>query len=189
MFSLKFVLVSAWILSLMAFRSFNPIRARSLEVKRLVLFSEMKESLMSIDELKSELEMRGVDYSDCISKNELVDRLIECRTMGKANPELLNQFKDNLERGDYEMNEIDDDVLDQAVAKDGSLPGGLSKDMMKAMSSDPQIMEMLKDPKMQEIMFAVMQGGPDAIKKYMADPDTITILEKLSGIMSKITKK
>jgi hypothetical protein len=47
---------------------------------------------MSVDELKSELDMRGVKYDDCISKNELVDRLISTRLVGTANVDILEQF-------------------------------------------------------------------------------------------------
>lgn len=124
---------------------------------------------MSIDEIKAELELRGVDYQDCISKNELVQRLVETRVSGKANPDILKSMQTQ-SSNDILISELDDDVLDQATAKDGNLPGGMSKDMLKALSGDPEIMRMLKDPKMQDIMGAVMTGGPDAIKKYLSDP-------------------
>ena len=38
------------------------------------------------------------------------------------------------------------------------LQGGLPPEMAKALASDPEIMQMLKDKKMQEIMSAVMEG-------------------------------
>ena len=38
---------------------------------------------MTIDEIKSELEMRGVDCSDCVSRQELVQKLEETRVLGK----------------------------------------------------------------------------------------------------------
>ena len=53
---------------------------------------KMREKLMSIDELKAELELRGVDFKDCFSKSELVNRLIESRVVGKANPDILDKF-------------------------------------------------------------------------------------------------
>ena len=52
----------------------------------------MRERLMSIDELKAELELRGVDFKDCFSKSELVNRLIESRVAGKAIPDILDKF-------------------------------------------------------------------------------------------------
>lgn len=52
----------------------------------------MRERLMSIDELKAELELRGVDFKDCFSKSELVNRLIESRVAGRANPDILDKF-------------------------------------------------------------------------------------------------
>lgn len=63
--------------------------------------------------------------------------------------------------------------MQQIRANDGNLPGGLSPKMVKAMSSDPKIMMILQDKKMQEMMTAIMTKGPDAIKKYMADPGNI----------------
>jgi hypothetical protein len=82
------------------------------------------EYLMSVDELKSELEMRGVSYDDCISKNELLDRLIQSRADGKASPDILKQFN-SLDENSVPPEAFDDEeIMSQAVAKDGSLPGG-----------------------------------------------------------------
>lgn len=52
---------------------------------------------MSIDELKAELDLRGVDYKDCFSKSELVARLIETRASGKADPSILENFNKNIQ--------------------------------------------------------------------------------------------
>lgn len=59
--------------------------------------SRISENLMSIDELKAELDLREVDYKDCFSKSELVNRLIESRVSGKANPDILKQFNSSLQ--------------------------------------------------------------------------------------------
>lgn len=45
--------------------------------------------------------------------------------------------------------------------------GGMSPNMMKALASDPEIIRMLRDKKMQDIMSAVMTGGPAAMKKVL----------------------
>eukprot|EP01036_Dinobryon_divergens_P022051 gene22051-30285_t len=143
---------------------------------------------MSIDELKAELELRGVDFKDCFSKSELVNRLIESRVAGKANPDILEKFnsvKDDV----IDMNTIDSNVFDDISAQDGGLPGGLPKEMIKALAGDKEIMNMLKDPKMQDIMKAVMTGGPTAMKKYLSDPDAIALLQRLSKAMAKATEK
>lgn len=140
---------------------------------------------MSIDDLKSELEMRGVDYSECTSKQELVNKLIASRATGVANAdnvfEKFNEFKD------IEVTEemLDSELVKDAVADDGTLPGGLPPDLMKALASDPEIMSFLREPKMQEIMKAVMGGGPDALKKYMSDPDAIRMLDRLSRAIQR----
>ena len=94
---------------------------------RMRLCSEspsFSENNMSVDELKSELEMRGVVHDDCISKSELVDRLIQSRVDGKASPDLLKQL--NSLDGDEVSAEMFDDaeIMSQATSRDGNLPGG-----------------------------------------------------------------
>jgi hypothetical protein len=121
---------------------------------------------MSIDEMKAELDMRGVDFTDCFSRGELLQRLVETRTLGRAKPEVIDQFNSI---GSQAV-ELTEEEMEKAVAADGGLPGGMSAAMMKALTSDPKIMMMLKDPKMQDIMKSVMTGGPDAFKKYLSDP-------------------
>ena len=139
---------------------------------------EIKENAMALDELKAELDVRGVDYSECVSKKELVQKLAESRVTGRADPRILDQFNEQLQAGSQEiaMNEagvgsfVDDfnDVdTDAVTAKDGSLPGGLPPEVMKALAGDPEIMLMLKDSKMQEIMKSMMEGGPESMKKYV----------------------
>eukprot|EP01037_Dinobryon_pediforme_P022902 gene22902-24210_t len=126
---------------------------------------------MSIDELKAELDLREVDYKDCFSKSELVNRLIESRVSGKANPDILKQFNSSLQdKNVVDVKNIDNSVLDDIAAQDGGLPGGMSKELLKALAGDREIMTMLQDPKMQDIMKAVMTGGPTAMKKYLSDP-------------------
>ena len=61
--------------------------------------------------------------------------------------------------------------------------------MAKALASDPEIMQMLKDKKMQEIMSAVMEGGPEGMKKYLSDPDAMTLISKLSKAINRATSK
>ena len=91
------------------------------------LYSEsptFSENNMSVDELKSELEMRGVEHDDCISKSELVDRLIQSRVDGKASPDLLKQLN-SLDAEEVSTEVFDDaEIMSQATSRDGNLPGG-----------------------------------------------------------------
>ena len=64
--------------------------------------NQLSENLMSIDELKAELDLRGVDFTDCFSKSELVTRLIETRASGKANPDILDKFNSALKVASYQ---------------------------------------------------------------------------------------
>ena len=43
-------------------------------------------------EIKAELELRRVDFSDCFDKESLALRLAEARASGKADPEILDKF-------------------------------------------------------------------------------------------------
>jgi hypothetical protein len=111
---------------------------------------EMNEANMTLDEIKAELDLRGVDYEDCISKGELVKRLVESRTLGRANPEVLQKLNDDFKDSDGNITDmLNSDIVDDVIAKDGGLPGGLSPELMKALSSSPEIMKMMRDPKMQ----------------------------------------
>jgi hypothetical protein len=141
---------------------------------------------MSVDEIKSELDMRGVDYSECVSKQELVKKLIETRVLGKANPDRV--FEKFNEVKDLEVNPevFDSEMLKDSVASDGSLPGGMSPELMKALATDREIVSFLSDPKMQGVMKAVMEGGPSAMKKYMSDPEAVLMLQRLTQAMQRV---
>ena len=102
--------------------------------KLAVEANNFSENSMTVDELKAELELRGINYEDCISKNELVNRLITGRVSGKASKEILDKFN---QLGD----ESDDTILSPEIfddpeiqAKDGNLPGGLSPELMKGIN-------------------------------------------------------
>ncbi len=83
---------------------------------------------MTIDELKSELDVRNVKYDDCFSKTELVQRLKDSRLSGKADPSIIDKFN-TLEIDDSILN--DDEVMNQVKAQDGSLVGGLTPEQLK----------------------------------------------------------
>lgn len=164
-------------------------RTARLASQKLFLSEKLSEFQMSIDEIKSELDLRGVDYQDCLSRQELINKLIESRAKGKANPDILKKFNEEARFDQKAMPPIDDDLINQAKSTDGALPGGLPPEMVKALASDPQILQMLRDPKMQDIMQAVMTGGPDAIKRYLADPDSLMLLERLNAAIARASKK
>lgn len=47
---------------------------------------------MRVSELKSELTLRGVDFSDCFDKESLAKKLRDARMTGKADPSIIDQF-------------------------------------------------------------------------------------------------
>ncbi len=47
---------------------------------------------MRVSELKSELSLRGIDFSDCFDKESLAIKLRDARASGKADPTIIDQF-------------------------------------------------------------------------------------------------
>lgn len=154
------------------------------------IFSTNREesvNMMTVDEIKSELELRGVNYENCINKSQLAELLLTTRSKGKADPNIIDQFNNNLSDKDLSSKFEDPDIMQQAISNDGTLPGGLSPQVVKAMTSDPEIMRLLRDPKMQDVMKSVMTAGPDGIKKYLSDPDAMLLIQRLSKAMERAT--
>lgn len=53
---------------------------------------EAEVGTMRVSELKSELKLRGVDFSDCFDKESLAKKLRDARATGKADPSIIDQF-------------------------------------------------------------------------------------------------
>ncbi len=53
---------------------------------------EAEPGTMRVAEIKSELDLRGVSYSDCFDKESLAQRLVEARASGRADPAIIDQF-------------------------------------------------------------------------------------------------
>ena len=47
---------------------------------------------MRVSEIKAELKLRQVDFSDCFDKESLSKRLFDARCKGKADPTIIDQF-------------------------------------------------------------------------------------------------
>ena len=109
---------------------------------------------MRVSEIKAELDLRGISYADCFDKESLADRLVEARATGKANPEILDKFNRQKIEETFkgEKVELKDYDIEAAVANDGTLPGGLTPDQFKKLTSNPEIMTLLQSSKMQEAM-------------------------------------
>ena len=146
---------------------------------------EMGPGNMRVSEIKAELQLRGITYADCFDKESLVARLNNARASGKADPSILEKFNvRNLEQQFKEEKlEIRDEYLNVAVANDGKLPGGLTPEQFKKLTSSPKIMMLLQSTKMQEAMTLVMQGGREKLEiKMKEDPElqeTVRILDEI----------
>lgn len=147
---------------------------------------EVEPGKMRISEIKAELDLRGIKYADCFDKESLVERLQEARATGKADPEILERFnKQRLEQTFKEEKiEIKDDVIGQAVGNDGKLPGGLTPEQFKRLTSNPEIMVLLQSTKMQEAMKLMMTGGREELEKKMReDIELQEVVKKLDAVL------
>jgi hypothetical protein len=146
---------------------------------------------MKVSEIKSELDLRKVNYKDCFDRESLERRLDEARASGKADPSIIDKFnKQNLEANvKGESFEVSDEVIEKSVGGDGTLPGGMPPDMLKSMMADPEIVGMLRSPKMQEVMKLLMTEGQEALEQAMKnDQDTYECVQKLNQIMGKMNQ-
>uniref|UniRef100_A0A7S2A2U0 STI1 domain-containing protein n=1 Tax=Trieres chinensis TaxID=1514140 RepID=A0A7S2A2U0_TRICV len=138
---------------------------------------------MKVSEIKAELEMRGVRYADCFDRESLEGRLLEARSTGRADPSIVDAFN---QKGGEGPPQIDDDVLQNAVGGDGTLPGGMPPDMLKKLMSNPELMGLLQSPKMQEGMKLMMTEGQEALEKAMAeDRELYEVIMKLNKVMAE----
>ena len=144
---------------------------------------------MKLSEIKSELDLRAVPYSDCFDRESLEIRLNDARCSGKADPSIIDQFNKANEEAAKEGKalEIDEGVLESALGGDGTLPGGMPPEMLQDMMSDPELIAMLRNPKMQEVMKLVMEGGQDAFEEATkGDAEMIELVKKLNAIMGRL---
>jgi len=129
---------------------------------------------MTVDEIVSELSLRGINYDDCTKKTSLINRLKESRATGRADPSILDKFNaSDMEEALTGTATTDSSWVDSITSSDGTLPGGLSPEVVKLLTSDGEIMSMMKDPKMQDILKSVMKAGPEGMKKYLSDSGNV----------------
>jgi hypothetical protein len=150
---------------------------------------EVEPGKMRVSEIKAELSMRGIDYKDCFDKESLVSRLEEARATGKADPSILTEFnKRKLEQTfNEEKLQVQDEDISKAMASDGTLPGGMSPDMLKKLTGNPEVMILLQSTKMQEAMTLMMTGGRGDLEKAMAgDPEMQEVVTKLDAVLRSI---
>ena len=141
---------------------------------------------MRVSEIKAELELRGIGYTDCFDKESLVERLETARATGQADPSILDQFnKQNLEQTFKEEKiEIRDEDIENAIANDGTLPGGLTPDQFKKLTGNADLMALLSSTKMQEAMKLMMTGGREELEKKLSeDPELQETVRKLDDVM------
>ena len=143
---------------------------------------------MKVGELTAELDLRGIDYSDCIEADELRAKLKDARLSGRAGKDVLDNFNKATAEAmfDKEKNpmNLSKEELEAIKGDDGAIPGGLEPDEVFKLMNDPQVMAMVQKPKFQEIMADVMKGGgPMTLQKHMADPESREMLMTLTKLL------
>lgn len=145
---------------------------------------------MSVGDIKSELELRGVDFSGCFEKDDLIRRLVLARQQGEADPSIVDKFNtDTLERSfrreGSEPAEDEPDPFEVAQAEGVDvLPGGMSPELVKKLASNPELMAVLQNPRMQAVLKDVMASGPVAFAKYMGDPEVMAMIAVFQKAMA-----
>ncbi len=138
---------------------------------------------MKVSELKAELDLRKIGYDGLFEKEEYARRLAEARSSGRADPTLLEDFnKQSAEASFSGAADVDGTEMADAVSGDGGLPGGMSPEALQSMMQNPELMALIRNPKMQEVMKAVMDGGADGAAAYMDDPEVKEMLEKWQSL-------
>lgn len=144
---------------------------------------------MKVKDLKAELELRKVSTAGVMEKEELARLLADARASGKADPTMIDEFnKQALEKdlaGESVTPDIDAEAIKDAVASDGGLPGGMSPEALAALMANPEMMTLLRNPKMQEVMKKVMEDGPGAAESMMNDPELKEMLDKVQQFTNK----
>lgn len=81
------------------------------------------------------------------------------------------------------------DVPDLAdvTAADGSLPGGVAPEVVQKASQNPEVIALLRNPKLQEVMKVMMSDGPEATSAILAkDPEARELLAKFQSLQAEI---
>lgn len=131
---------------------------------------------MRVSEIKAELELRSISYTDCFDKESLVQRLRKARKEGLGDPSIFDQFnKQNLEaifRGESVetiVKNMEDSDIEAAIANDGTIPGGLTPETFKKLMSTPGVYSSLSSTKFQDAMKLIMTGNHRELEKRMGE--------------------
>ena len=150
---------------------------------------------MKVSEIKAELDLRKIKWDGLFEKEELAKVLAKARREGRADPSLIDQFNTMSVEQAWEAtpettSEPAADVdLDEATAADGTLPGGMSPDMLQAATQDPEIMALLRNPKLQDLMRKMMAAGPQAASEMLSsDAEARMLLSRFQALQVKIAQ-
>ncbi len=148
---------------------------------------------MKVGEIKAELDLRKISYEGLFEKEELAKLLAGSRRAGRADPSLVDRFNQQSAEQAWQAtpettSQAAADVdLNEATAADGTLPGGMSPDMLQAATQSPEIMALLRNPKLQQVMRTMMADGPEAASELLAaDAEARELLSKFQALQASL---
>lgn len=146
---------------------------------------------MRVSEIKAELDLRGVEYADCFEADDLRKRLEEARIKGLVADTAIDDFNrvkmEAMSQDDsMKVSDMSTDDMEAVTAGDGTLPGGLKPEDLQKLVSKPEIMVLLQNPKFQDMMKAMTQGGPEAVKGMLKDDESYAMLKSLNELLAEL---
>lgn len=83
------------------------------------------------------------------------------------------------------VNPVSPLFMSSGPSEEGGAPGGIDPEIMQTLMSNPEIMDLLQHPKMQEAMKLMMTGGPEELEKALkSDPELLIIVENLNRMLN-----
>lgn len=138
---------------------------------------------MKVGEIKAELDLRGVTYAGVFERSDLETLLLKARMEGKARPEILDTFNQQREDEEKRAGRATPDFdWDAAKAGDGNLPGGVDPEALQKLTSSQEMMEIMSNPRLQELMKAVMSKDNETMQKYMADAEILQLMARFQKL-------
>ncbi|RYH02464.1 hypothetical protein EON65_47875 [archaeon] len=126
---------------------------------------------------KPERHWQGIDYN-------LSQSLVEKRIKRKASRFLqenrvnideirdsVDYYKSHNSTRHYQAEKNEQNPNEDITASLPSiLPSNITPELARLLASDPFVLQLLRDPRMMNMMQAMMQEGQDALKKYLGNP-------------------
>lgn len=123
-------------------------------------YQETEICYMASSEIKKELTLLRVDFSDCFSRAELEDRLQQARSVDREPPNFNKE-------GNHFHAKFPDEKLEE-------------------LRTHPELRRLLEDPKVLTMMIDISSGDPEKIERYTSDPESFRLMMDMSALLWKL---